>query len=292
MATTMQTPEQVLNLLESTCDRERTVMRMNMKSTLLSCSLLSMSLLLAACGAKAPSSTPVATTAAGTAAPSVPSVTPSATPDLCAQASLPESVKIVNTYVHQFDNYSSLSVQVPASQLPQLIASMKGIRQALGDQGVPPCLTSLKHYALQYMDTVIQTVTGFQAKPDINALNAGIEQARKYNDQYAGELASLLGVTLGAPSGTPAAEVTDTPSAITVTNPGPNPLNLHVSPSLTSQSIGLLNANETATALGKSANGEWIQIEVPGQAGTRAWVYASLVQYTSGDPNVLPVATP
>ncbi len=262
-----------------------------MKSTLLVCLLAALVALLAACGSTPPQPTSVPPTAQAQST-TAPAATPSATPDLCTQARLPESVKIVNTYVQQFDNYSSLSVQVPPAQLPQLTAAMKSIRQALQQQAVPPCLTDLKHFALQYMDTVIQTVVGYQTKPDINSLNTGIEQARKYNDQYAIELARLLGVTLGAPSETAVAQVTDTPGVTTVVNPGPNPLNLHVSPSLTSQSIGLLNANQPAAALGKSSNGEWIQIEVPGQAGVRAWVYAALVQYTSGDANALPVATP
>ncbi len=262
-----------------------------MKSTLLVFLLAALGTLLAACGSASPQPTGV-TPATQAQSTTPPPATPSATPDLCTQGNLPHSVRIVNTYVQQFDNYSSLSVQVPPAQLPQIVAAMKSIRQALQQQAVPPCLTDLKHFALQYMDTVIQTVVGYEAKPDINSLNAGIEQARKYNDQYAIELARLLGVTLGAPTETSVAQLTETPGVTTVVNPGPNPLNLHVSPSLTSQSIGLLNANETATALGKSSNGEWIQIDVPGQAGVRAWVYASLVQYASGDGSALPVATP
>ncbi len=263
-----------------------------MKSPLLFCSLAALSVLLAACGSNSPQQTSVPPTVAQSLSTALPAVTPSATADACTQATLPESVKIVNTYVHEFDNYSSLAVQVPPAQLPQLIVAMKGIRQALQQQGVPPCLTDLKHFGLQYMDAVIQTVEGYAAKPDINSLNAGIDQARKFNDQYAIELARLLGVTLPAPSETTVAQATATAGVTTVVNPGPNPLNLHVSPSLTSASIGLLNANQAATAVGKSSNGEWIQIEVPGQSGTKAWVYASLVQYTSGDGSVLPISTP
>jgi hypothetical protein len=269
-----------------------------MKPTLLFCSLVGLSLLLAACGAKPTlpaQPTPVPPTAAETLAPGTPSVTPSATQDLCTQANLPESVKIVNTYVKLFTQYTSLSYQTPKGALPVLISSMKSIRDALQAQSVPPCLIALKQYALLYMNSAIQTETTFasQPTPDAAAFAAGSAQARKYNDQYAVELARLLGVTLGAPTETPAAaQLTDTPTVTTVVNPGPNPLNLHVSPSLTSESIGLLNANQIATALARSSDGDWVQIEVPSQAGTKAWVYASLVQYTSGDPNALPVVTP
>lgn len=276
-----------------------------MKKTLLRSSAIALSLLLAACGALEPPQATSPAPASQPAAGTKPAVAPTATPDLCTQDQMPETVKIVNTYVRQFDNYATVAFQIrsvpnspgqvlvsPLAQLPQLIASMKAIRAALQQQIVPPCLTDLKHFALQYVDTVILTAVTYQANPNLDSLNAGIKQAREYNDQYALELARLLGVTMAPQNETPAAQASPTPGTITVVNPGPNPLNLHVAPSLTSESIAMLEANQTATAIGRSSNGEWIQIEVPGQAGKRAWVYASLVQYTSGDANVLPVATP
>jgi hypothetical protein len=282
--------------------------RKDMKKLLLASFAIIAGLLLASCGSPAgQSGTPAPGSTTGlTAAPSAPAATPSATPDLCTQAQLPETVKIVNGYVHQFDNYATLAFQLrtvpnnpnpalvsPLAQLPQLIASMKSIRTALQQQLVPPCLTDLKHYALQYMDTVVLASTTYQTTGSLESLSAGINLARQYNDQYANELARLLGVTLAPENVTPVAGETATLSAgATVMNPGPNPLNLHVAPSLTSQSIAMLEANESARALGKSSNDEWIQIEVPGQPGARAWVYASLVQYTSGDASILPVATP
>jgi hypothetical protein len=268
---------------------------MDMKRIPVFSSLLITALLLVACGSKPAPPTAEGPTATGnTAVPSGPTVTPSATPDLCTQDQMADTVKIVNTYVYQFVNYSSLSIQVPPAQLPQMVASMKAIRQALQQQIVPPCLTDLKHYALQYMDAVIQTETTYmsQATPDKLAFEAGRQQALKYNDQYAIEMARLLGVTLAPQNATPAAQESSTPAGAVVFNPGPNPLNLHRAPSLTSESIGMLEANASAKAIGRSSNGEWIQVEVPGQPGARAWVYASLVQYTSGDASVLPVATP
>jgi SH3 domain-containing protein len=268
-----------------------------MKKSLPLYALLGIILLASACGAKP--SAPTAVPAAGSQTAEAPATSeiPTATPDLCSQENRGESVKIVNTYVHQFDNYAALATTVGPAQLKQLLTTMQAIRATAQLQPVPPCLTDLKHYALLYMDTVIQTLVEFQTKPDIKTLNAGILQARQYNDQYAAELARLLGVTLepnattAAQAGTPAG-VASTRVVPMVLNPGPNPLNLHVSPSLTSQAVGVLNASETATAVGKSQGDEWIQIEVPGEPGKLAWVYASLVQYVSGDTNMLPVATP
>mgnify|MGYP005814615525 CR=1 FL=1 len=276
-----------------------------MKKTALLASILLASLLLPACGsqtAQAPSPAP------GTLSPAIP---PSATPDLCTQASMPETVQIVNDYVKEFDKYASQAVHiyptpnspypavgVPMEQLPQITAWMKGIRQALLDQAVPPCLTSLKQHALQYMDTVVLTLVTYGSSHDLETLNAGISLSAYYNDRYANEMANLLGVTLAAPDETPIAQETPTPAAtstpavITVLNPGPNPLNLRVAPSLTAQAVAVLHANESATAVGRTANSEWVRIEMPAQPGSTAWVYASLLQFTGGNIEDLPVVTP
>ncbi len=91
------------------------------------------------------------------------------------------------------------------------------------------------------MDTYIQTFLAFESNASSDVLNAGVAQANQYHDQYTLELARLLGITIVAPSVTPtipttpaAAGTMPAPGAITVINPGPNPINLHVSASLTS----------------------------------------------------------
>ena len=268
-----------------------------MKKNLPLYALLGIILLASACGVKPPTPTAVPAAVSQTAEATAPLEIPTATADLCSQENIGGGVQMVTTYVHEFDKYATVSIHLGPIQLAQELTTMQAIRATAQLQPVPPCLTDLKHYALLYMDAVIQTLVEFQAKPDINSLDAGIFEAGQYNDRYEIELARLLGVTL-APSATTAAQagtpegVTTTPVVPMVLNPGPNPLNLHVSPSLTSQAVGVLNASETAKAVGKSQGDEWIQIEVPGEPGKLAWVYASLVQYTSGDTNMLPVVTP
>jgi hypothetical protein len=274
-----------------------------MKKTLFVCFLTGLSVVLAACGpstaqtaapATQPAS-PVAGAPTGGTVISLAQVTPSA--DMCSPANLPDTVNIVNTYMVQFDNYATLASTLVQSQLPRILTAMQGIRDALQAQAIPDCLTALKTYGRQYMDAVIKTLEDFKVKPDSQSLAAGILKARSYSDQYAAEKVRLLGLPQAGANGSPApgsteAAGTPAPAGAMIINPGPNPLNLHVSPSLTSQSIGVLNASDSAPALGRSSNGEWVQIEVPGQVGKKAWVYASLVQYISGDPNTLPVATP
>jgi hypothetical protein len=277
---------------------------MKMNRYLLSALLCGLSMVLAACGAVSPQLGP---TAIPTASPVLPTpspapvslatltplsgtplsaVTPSA--DMCTAENLPKTVNLVNTYMIQFGNYESLAQAVVQSQLPLVIKAMQGIRNAAASQAIPPCLADLKTYALKHMDTVLQTLDAFRSNPNKQALPTAIKQAQNDYGQYTTELARLMGPVAGAPGTQPA----KTQPSTMVLNPGPNPLNLHVSPSLTSQTIGVLNASETAMVLGKSSNGEWVQIEVPGQNGQKAWVYASLVEYLSGNPNALPVATP
>lgn len=265
------------------------------------CASLGISALLAACATVTPPAPATMPPLPSTTSSPARTLTP--TPDLCSPALLPQSVGIVNFYVRRFEPYASLAGHVPSSQYPDLIATMKDIRTATQNQHVPPCLIDLKHNALMWMDATIQTLNTFQSQPACatsalsthpeacgTALAAGETQARSYNDAYAAELARLAGITPAAPSEAPATHpATSTPMVVMVINPGPNPVNLRTFPSLTSQAVGSLAADVAAIALGKTTSGDWLLIEIPGKPGHRAWVYASLVEFTNGSPGDLPV---
>ena len=228
---------------------------------------------------------------------STPSLT--ATPDLCSASNLPNTVKPVNDLMRQFDDYAALASSTPQSQLVQEIPPLQTIRRAAENQAVPPCLKQLKVDQLSYMDTLIQTLLAFNANASSDVLKGGSAQAQQYHNQYVIELAHLLGMTVVVPPSitpgtppTPGKISTPAPSAITITNPGPNPINLHSSASLTSATIGTMNVGASAVAVGKSAAGDWVLIQVPGQSGKTVWLYATLIKFTSGDITSLPVATP
>ncbi len=267
-----------------------------MKKIAVLCIVIAGSLVLSACGAITP--------ATPTAVPTNTPEGPTSTPDPCSQANLPQTVKLVNDSMRKFDEYAALASSVVGSQLPQVVPPMQGIQRTVQDQAVPSCLNDLKRYALLYMNTTIQTLQSFEAGAKADALASGILQARKYHDDYVIELARLLGVTLNAPTptvaktsqapGTPAAkpEPTGTPAAATVVNPGPNPLNMHVSASLTAETVATLVAGQSAKALGRTANQEWVLLEIPAEPGKLAWVYASLVQFTQGNLSSLPIQNP
>lgn len=228
--------------------------------------------LLAACGKSTPAPTPTQTI--------------TSTPDPCSSSNVPGEAAKVNKLMREFDDYSSLASNTPQSQLVILIPQMQRILRDAEDQPVPACLQTLKKLQLTHMNTVVQTLMAFMTSKDVKVINAGIGQARDLHNQYDIEMARLLGVTLVVqPSPTAGAATAQsnpasspTPQAAFVAIRGPSGVNLRSAPSLEAPEAGLLNAQSSTAALGRSADGQWIKVEIPGQPGQTAWVYAPLVQ--------------
>lgn len=66
-------------------------------------------------------------------------------------------------------------------------------------------------------------------------------------------------------------------------------VNVRSGPGTNYDQVGVMVAGQTAPAVGRSAAGEWIQIEYPGAPGSRAWVFALLVALRAGTVDALPV---
>jgi len=226
-------------------------------------------LALAACGTKA---TPAPT------ALFAPSPVPATqTPDPCSQANLPDEVKKVHALMREFDDYSTLASNVPQAQLLQIIPDLQRVLRSAEDQTVPPCLQKLKELQLAHMGLVVQTLVLFMNAQDnstVEQINAGITQARDVHLQYDAERAKLLGVTLQPTSTAPVAE---TAAAPVVKNIGSKPINLRAAPNADAATLATLPPEALAVAVGKTANSEWIQIQIPDGGGKTAWVYAQLV---------------
>jgi len=71
-------------------------------------------------------------------------------------------------------------------------------------------------------------------------------------------------------------------------------INVRMGPSSTVYPVvGKLNTGATAPALGRSAGGDWIQIEFPGAPYNTGWVYAPLVRVSPGELKIsAPPPTP
>jgi hypothetical protein len=253
--------------------------------------VLVVALLLAACG----QSTPIATPSTVPVMPST-TVTLTSTPDPCSPENVSALMQPVNRQMREFDDASALSASTSREQLKPSIADLQRIRRAAEDINVPGCLQSLKELQLAYMNTFIQTLLAFMGGADQVAVNQGLGLSRQLHNQYMIEMARLQGVTpppdstpvptIGILTGTPGTEV-PTPSVAIVTNMGPGGKNMRSVPALDGLTLGMLAVGQSALALGQTGNGAWIMIEVPGQPGQTAWVYASLVQLSG--PGPLPV---
>lgn len=92
--------------------------------------------------------------------------------------------------------------------------------------------------------------------------------------------------------------VTGTPSGVIITvRPSQNEdfINVRSGPSTLYPSVGVLLVGQTAPALGRSPGGEWIQIEYPGVAGGKGWVFSVLVSLSPGQLSIVeppPTVTP
>lgn len=222
----------------------------------------------------------------------VPSLPATLTPDPCSEANLPAEVAKINKLMREFDDYSALASNTPQSQLVAVIPEMQRVLREAEDQPVPACLTDLKGLQVSHMRTVVQTLLAFIGSTDAAAVNSGIAQARELHTQYDIEMARLLGITLtvstAAPTNPPP-QPSATPTPM-VTNSGTNELNLRNAPDFNAPAIAVLPVGGSTLALGRTADNQWILVQVPGQSDKNAWVYTTVVQL-SIPVESLPVVT-
>lgn len=148
-------------------------------------------------------------TACGTALPVQPTLPPaSPTPDPCSTENISTTVRLVNDYMRQFDDYSVLASNIVQAQMVLVIPPMQAIQRDAEDQEIPACLAELKRLELLYMDSTLQALLAFQSSSNVETLTAAILSSRQYHEQYAIELARVLGVTLTPPTASPTIQPT------------------------------------------------------------------------------------
>ena len=121
---------------------------------------------------------------------------PSLTPDPCSTDQIEAEVQKVHKHMREFDDASVLASKLPRDQVPGSVADLQKIRREAEDQEIPACLTNLKKYQVDHMNSVIGTLLAFIDGADSKALEQGITLARQQHDQYTLELARLLGLTV------------------------------------------------------------------------------------------------
>jgi hypothetical protein len=179
-----------------------------MKRNLLyiSLSIFLLTLLLAGCGINpTPTTAPTVTKQAAT-----PTIVLT-TPDPCSPEEIEAQVQKVHGHMREFDDASILASNMPREQLSGSIGELQRIRREAEDEKAPACLTNLKTYQVDHMNSVINTLIAFMGGTDQQTLDQGIAVARQQHDQYTLELARLLGLTVVP------AEVVSTPPSETPT---------------------------------------------------------------------------
>jgi PBP1b-binding outer membrane lipoprotein LpoB len=169
-----------------------------------------MIMILAGCGSPAATPAPTETDAAATST-TVVSAPVSSTPDPCALPQLEIEVQDVHRHMREFDDAAVLASNVAREDLGDSIAELQRIRRAAEDEQIPACLTQLKAYQVQHMNSVINTLIAFMSGTDQQSLDRGIAIAREQHDQYTLELARVLGLTVVAATLPPAPSETPTP---------------------------------------------------------------------------------
>jgi hypothetical protein len=121
---------------------------------------------------------------------------PSSTPDPCSTDQIEAEVQKVHSHMREFDDASVLASKLPRDQVPGSVADLQRIRREAEDEEIPACLTNLKKYQVDHMNSVINTLLAFIDGSDTKTLEQGIGIARQQHDQYTLELARLLGLTV------------------------------------------------------------------------------------------------
>ncbi len=133
------------------------------------------------------------------------------TPDPCAPGQIETETQKVHKHMREFDDASILASNMPREQLGDAIANLQRVRREAEDEPIPVCLTNLKAYQVNHMNSVINTLMAFMSKTDQKTIDQDISIARQQHDQYTLELARLLGLTV-MPATTAATTIsTETP---------------------------------------------------------------------------------
>ncbi len=190
---------------------------------LIFCAALMLMMLVSGCGSivVTPESVPTTT---DTAMPTL-TITITVTPDLCAPESIRAEVDKVHRHMREFDDASTLALNVPQGQLSDSIAELQRMRREADDEQVPVCLNNLKTFQINHMNLVIDSLLAFMGGSDLLAFDCidiesnteeeafcqNLALAGQQHDQYILELGRILGLTpvpataraVGPPSETP-----------------------------------------------------------------------------------------
>lgn len=220
------------------------------------------------------------------------------TPNPCAPNQIGFEIKKINDQMRAIDDLTFVANLTDQKLLAQPVMEMQAVRRQLESTDPPPCLEKLNASAVSYMNMVINYLAHFMGGVAQEQINAEIAASQSLRTAYEEERARLVGATYLPPptripvtppaitpgnDGTPASSHPGDPplqtsEAVLVTNPGPASINIRFEPSMTSAIVGYLQPHETAPAIGRTEDSQWVAIELLNSTIRYAWVYAGNVK--------------
>ncbi len=108
-----------------------------------------------------------------------------------------------------------------------------------------------------------------------------------------GETSAQAGLELQQPTGEIPTVTSTSVGPTVIVSPENEQINVRSGPGTEYDKVGVLISGQEVPAIGRSAQGLWIQIVYPGVPGSTAWVYSFLVSVPTGEiPIVAPPPTP
>jgi len=214
-----------------------------------------------------------------TAARPTPTATaePSATPDPCSVENILGEVEKVQELVNEFQDIAYIANFTPKAQLIDPLLKLQGVHSELQNLAVPPCQEALKDAALDYMGAVINYLAFFMGDVPTEQVNAGIQNSQALWQALVAEfnkVFSIAGVEPLELPGLSQAAPAITAAAVLVSNNGSQSVNVRARADINAAIVGTIDPGMTALGIGRTAAGDWLQVNLNGTLG---WVSADAV---------------
>jgi hypothetical protein len=213
------------------------------------------------------------------------------TQDLCSSANKEEETRRLHRYMVIFDDLSVLAQATPREQLAVVILEMQKVRRDAAFEEVQPCFGALQSTQVNFMNSVINTMTSFLSGIQANILEQKIAETRQLRSLYDVELANNLGLTYvtttPAPSVQPPSDTpTFTPAPVSAL--GIQDSYILDGPGSQFVAVDTFLTGQQANIIARSADNQWIKIARVQPSAITGWIG---VQYATinGDINQVPV---
>ena len=212
-----------------------------------------------------------------------PAPTPTATPDPCGPDNVMLEVEKIQALVNSFQGTAYIANNTDVNLLIHPILRLQEMQKELRELEVPDCLLALKDKSIDYTVSVVNYLLLFMNLQDPAAveLTTAIQNSEALWQTVLGEFNSVL--TAAGLEPQQVTELNQPPSesvetGVTVLNEGPGAVNIRELPDLDSDVLEKLEAEDTAAAIGRTEDSEWIQISAEDVTG---WVFAETITIDS-----------